>query len=103
LLPRDVFDILTFGWLLFVVDSTLTFIRPKVAYYFGLVLAVIALGETLSQPAHYALVESGALPASITLILGSLAQALLIVLVIYYGVSERRRDPWAWPGANSQA
>jgi hypothetical protein len=102
LLPGEVFDILTFGWFLFVVDGALTFVRPRASYYLGLALAVIALGETLSQPEHYALVESGNLPATVTLVLGSAAQALLIVLVCYYFVSERRRDPWAWPGAKVQ-
>jgi hypothetical protein len=49
------------------------------------------------------LVESGDLSATVTLILGSVAQALLIILVVYYVVSERRKDIWAWPGAESQA
>ncbi|HYA55514.1 MAG TPA: hypothetical protein VED22_01825 [Nitrososphaerales archaeon] len=103
LLPPDVFDILTFGWLLFVVDSVLTFTRPRVSYYLGLVLAVIALSETLTQPEHYALVENGNVPATIILVLGSAAQALLIGSVLWYIISEHRKDPWAWPGAESPA
>jgi len=103
LLPTDVFYILTFGWLLFVADSILTFVRPNVSYYFGLVLGVVALGETLSQPEHYALVENGNVPATVILVLGSVAQALLILMVIYYVIFARRKDPWAWPGAKSQA
>jgi len=102
LLPSDVFYALAFGWTLFVVDSALSFIRPKVSYYLGLVLAVVALGETLSQPEHYALVEGGNVPATIILVLGSAAQALLIGFVLFYLVSERRKDPWAWPGAEPQ-
>jgi len=102
-LPPDVFYVLTFGWVLFVLDSALTFLRPKVSYYLGLILAIVALSQTLSQPAHYALVESGDLPATIILVLGSVAQALLIISVVYYLVSSRRKDPWAWPGAESQA
>jgi len=103
LLPPDVFDILTFGWLLFVADSILTFVRPRVSYYIGLVLAIIALSETLTQPEHYALVENGNVPATLILVLGSVAQALLIVSVLLFIISERRRDPWAWPGAESPA
>jgi hypothetical protein len=99
LLPRDVFEILTFGWALFAIDSVLTFLRPKVSYYLGLVLAAIALFETLSQPEHYSLVESGNLPATVTLVLGSTAQALLIILVGYFLISRRKEDPWVWPGA----
>ena len=103
LLPGDVFEILTFGWLLFLVDSVLTFVRPKVSYYLGLVLAVVALSETLTQPEHYALVENGNVPATIILVLGSVAQALLIGAVVWFIFSERRNDPWAWPGAESPA
>ena len=83
LLPTGVFYILAFGWLLFVLDGALTFFRPKASYYFGLVLAVIALSETLLQPEHYALVENGNVPATIILITGSIAQALLIESVLY--------------------
>jgi len=103
LLPSDVFDILTFGWVLFVADSILTFVRPRISYYFGLVLAIITLSETLAQPEHYALVENGNVPATIILVLGSVAQALLICAVLWYIISERRKDPWAWPGAELPA
>lgn len=103
LLPTNVFYFLIFGWVLFVIDSALTFLRPKISYYFGLVLALLALGETLSQPEHYQLVENGNVPATIILVLGSVAQGLLIAFVLYFLISERRRDPWSWPGAESPA
>ncbi len=103
LVPSDVFYILTFGWVLFVADSVLTFLRPKISFYIGLVLGIVALTETLSQPEHYSLVENGNVPATIILVVGSVAQALLIGTVLYYLVSARRKDPWAWPGAESQA
>jgi len=103
LLPSNAFDFVAFGWVLFLIDSILTFIRPLISYYLGLVLAVLALVETLSQPAHFALVTGGDLLASATIIVGSVAGVLLIVLASYYIVSERRKDPWAWPGAKSPA
>ncbi|HUK80887.1 MAG TPA: DUF350 domain-containing protein [Nitrososphaerales archaeon] len=103
LLPGDVFDILAFGWLLFLFDSLLTLVRPTASYYLGLVLAVVALSETLTQPEHYALVENGNVPATIILVVGSIAQAILIGSVVWFVVSKRRRDPWAWPGAESPA
>ncbi len=103
LVPSDVFYILTFGWVLFLADSVLTFLRPKVSFYMGLVLGVVALTETLSQPEHYSLVENGNVPATIILVVGSVAQALLIGTVLYYLVSARKKDPWEWPGAESQA
>jgi hypothetical protein len=98
LLPTDAFDFVSLGWVLFAVDSALTFARPNISYYLGLVLAVLALASTLSQPAHFALVASGNLLASATIILGSIAEILLIVLAAYYIVTERRKNPWAWPG-----
>jgi hypothetical protein len=103
LLPSDVFWILAFGWFLFVVDSALTFVRPLASYVLGLVLALIALSQTLAQPEHYALVESGNLPATLTLVLGSAAQALIIVFVGYYLIAHRKKDPWAWPSADVPA
>ena len=103
LLPGDVFDILAFGWLLFLVDSLLTLARPTASYYLGLVLAVVALSETLTQPEHYALVENGNVPATVILVVGSIAQALLIGSVVWFVVSKRRKDPWSWPGAESPA
>ena len=102
LLPSSVFYILTFGWVLFLVDGILTFVRPRVSYILGLVLAAIALTETVSQPEHYSLVESGNVPATITLVLGSVAQALIIALVAWYLVAERKKDPWSWPDAPAQ-
>ncbi len=102
LLPRDVFYILLFGWALFAVDSALTFVRPRASYILGLVLAAIALTETVSQPEHYALVENGNLPATLTLVSGSVAEALLIILVVYYLFTERKKDPWAWPDEEAQ-
>lgn len=102
-LPADVFGFVAFGWALFAIDSALTFVRPKASYYLGLVLAFLALYETLSQPAHFALVAGGNLLASATIVLGVAAEALLIVSAAYYILLERRRDSWAWPGTKAQA
>jgi hypothetical protein len=103
LLPSDVFWILAFGWFLFVVDSALTFVRPLASFVLGLVLALIALSQTLAQPEHYALVESGNLPATLTLVSGSAAQALIIAFVCYYLIARRKKDPWGWPSADVSA
>ena len=103
LLPTDVFEILAFGWFLFVVDSVLTFVRPLASYVLGLVLALIALSQTLSQPEHYAIIESGNVPGTVTLVLGSAAQALIIVFVGYFLVARRKKDPWAWPSGSMAA
>jgi hypothetical protein len=102
LLPSDAFGFVAFGWVLFVVDSCLTFIRPMASYYLGIVLGVIALGATLSQPAHFALVGSGAILASATIILGAAAEVLLVIIGAYYVITIRKKDAWEWPGAKSQ-
>lgn len=102
LLPPDAFDFVAFGWVLFVADSLLTFFRPVASYYLGIVLAIVALAATLSQPAHFALVGSGALLASATIISGSVAEVLLVVVGAYYVIAQRSKDPWEWPGAESK-
>lgn len=85
-----VFEILVAGWALFLIDSIITFVRPRISYYFGLVLALLTLSETLTQPQHYALVASGNLEATITLIIGSVTQVGIILAVTYYAVREAR-------------
>jgi len=102
-LPTEVFYFIGFGWALFVVDAVLTFVRPRLSYYLGLVLAFVALFATLSQPEHYALVQGGDTTATVILVVGSAAEVLLIASVVWYIISERRKDPWAWPGAESPA
>jgi hypothetical protein len=102
-LPTFVFDLVTFGWAMFVVDSALTFVRPRVSYFFGLVLAVLALLATLSQPAHYQLIASGDIPATATIVVGSISEVTLIVLVAYFALTQRGKDPWAWPGEENAA
>jgi len=102
-LPTDVFYFIAFGWVLFVADSALTFVRPRISYYLGLILAIVALFATLSQPEHYALVQGGDATATLILVVGSAAEALLIAAVVWYVISARRKDPWAWPGAESPA
>lgn len=103
LLSPDVFDLIAFGWVLFVIDSILTFIRPKISFYLGVVLALIALGETLGQPEHYQLIAAGDLSATATIAIGSVAEALLIILAAYYLYTSRGKDPWAWPGEKPSA
>ncbi len=103
ILPGPVFDFVAFGWILFVVDSILTFVRPVASYYLGFVLAILALASSLPRSAHYALVENGLLIPAATFLVGSAAQVLIIVLVLYHFVSGRKKDEWAWPGAKSVA
>jgi len=101
-LPTDAFGFVAFGWVLFVIDCILTFVRPLASYYLGVVLAVVALGSTLSEPAHFTLVESGNLLASATIVLGSAAEILLAATGVYYLLTRRRTKLQREPGGNSQ-
>jgi hypothetical protein len=102
-LPAIGFDFVAAGWILFVVASALTFVKPKAAFYLAFILAVVALAASLGEPAHYGFLESGDILASATIILGDAAEVLLIVLVPYLMYTQRGKDEWAWPGAKSQA
>ncbi|MDG6963402.1 MAG: hypothetical protein JRN16_01595 [Nitrososphaerota archaeon] len=97
-LPAVVFDSVGFGWVLFVVDSALTFVRPRESYYLGVVLAAAALLATWSQPAHLSLIEGGDLVAAATIIIGTVTEVAIIGLTAYFLAAGKRKDPWAWPG-----
>ena len=90
LLPTFVFDAIAFGWVLWVIDSTLTFLRPNISIYLGLLLAFLTLAATLSQPEHYSLLGSGDVEAAATLVVGSSAQVGIILAVAYRLFAGRR-------------
>jgi hypothetical protein len=90
LVPAEVFAFVAVGWVLFVVDSVLTFLRPRLSYYLAFVLAVLALASSLPETAHYTFIEQGDVVPALIFIVGSAAQILLVVLVPYYFVSARR-------------
>lgn len=81
LLPSAVFDVIALGWVLFVVDAVLLSFRPRAARVLALALALLALASSLPQSAHYAFIEAGEVLPSLTFILGSAAQVLLVILV----------------------
>ena len=101
LVPAFVFDGVAVGWALFLVDSILTFLRPRISFYLGMALAVAALAATLSAPEHYQLIAGGNVPATATLVVGWGSEVLLIVLVGIYIMDLRKKDPWGWPGEGS--
>lgn len=90
-IPDFVFDFVAVGWLLFVVDSILTFARPRPAYLLAFALAILALGSSLPQSSHWAFISNGDLLPAATFVVGSAAQLLLVVLVPYYFATTRRR------------
>ena len=90
LLPSMVFDSIFVGWALFVVDGALTFARPRISYYLGLVLSVLGLSASLPQSAHWAFIENGQLIQSAIFLAGSTVEVLIIVLVVYVLVQSRQ-------------
>ncbi|HME18852.1 MAG TPA: hypothetical protein VKF15_03845 [Nitrososphaerales archaeon] len=92
LLPPFVFDFLATGWVLFLVDGALTFIRPRASYAMAFVLALLALISSLPQSAHYAFIAEGAVLPSVTFVAGTLAQVLLLVLVPFHFLRAKRRS-----------
>ena len=88
--PQEVFDFIAFGWALFVVDSLLTFVRPTISYYLGLILSVLGLSASLPQSAHWAFIENGQLIPSAIFVAGSIFQVLIIGLVALYTIKRRR-------------
>lgn len=91
LLPAMVFDIILVGWVLFVVDGFLTFVRPVASYYLGMALAVLGLATSLPQPEHYTFFQDGQVAAASIFTLGSAAEFAIVVLVAYYVFTSRRR------------
>jgi hypothetical protein len=90
--PSWLFLSVSVGWGLFVVDSVLTFVRPRISYYLAFALAVLAFVSSVPQTAHYAFIEQGLLLPSATFLLGSAVQVLLIVVVPYHLLKTRRRE-----------
>ena len=103
LLPSFVFDFVAAGWVCFVIDSALTFFRPRASFALGLVLAILGLASSLPQPEHYAFFQEGNLAAAATFSIGTIAELLIVGLVAYYFFTGRKQDPWAWPGEEPQA
>ncbi len=93
LLPAMVFDVIFVGWVLFIADSVLTFVRPVASYYLGMALAVLGLVTSLPQPAHYAFFQDGQVLAASIFALGSAAEIAIVVLVAYYVVLSRGQSP----------
>ncbi len=100
LLPPAVFDFITAGWALFVVDGLLTFLRPRVSYYFGSALAALALASSLPQSTHWQFIAQGEVLPSLVFVGGSSMQVAIIALVAYYVIRLLRHDQWSWPDGN---
>ena len=89
--PSFVFEFVAVGWVLFIIDAALTFVRPRASYAFALVLALLALASSLPQSTHWAFVANGDVLPAATFLAGSAVQVILAVLVVYYFVRARMK------------
>ena len=87
--PMLLFEIVAVGWIFFVADSIMTFVRPRVSYMMGFALALLTLLGSLPESSHYAFLAQGEYLQGATFILGSGAQFALLVLVPYYFYKHR--------------
>lgn len=85
------FEFVAFGWVLFIVDAALTFVRPRASYALALVLAILALVSSLPQSAHWAFIANGDLLPAATFLAGSAVQVVLAILVVYYFARARMK------------
>ena len=90
-LPSFVFQVVAVGWVLFVVDGALTFLRPVISYVLAFILAILALGSSLPQSTHWAFVANGDMLPAFTFLAGSAVQVALLFLVAGYFVARRAR------------
>lgn len=89
--PSLVFEFVAVGWVLFVVDAALTLVRPRLAYGFALVLAILALASSLPQSSHWGFVSAGDLLPAFTFLAGSAIEVVLILVALYYFLVARKK------------
>ncbi len=72
------------GWLAYSLVAVLTATGRKVAYPLAFILAILTLAVSLPQPEHFSFVEAGLSLASITFLVGSVLQMMLLILIPVY-------------------
>ena len=88
--PVWVFYSVLAGWVAYLFIAVSIAKDLKIAYPLSLVLAILTLAVSLSQPEHHSLVQAGPSPASLTFIVGSIFQVAVILTVSSYLVLTRR-------------
>ncbi|HYB76532.1 MAG TPA: hypothetical protein VEC08_06210, partial [Nitrososphaerales archaeon] len=78
--PLEVFEIVSIGWVCFVIDCFLTFIRPNASFCIGLILSILGLSASLPQSTHWEFIQEGQLVPSAIFITGSIMQGIIVVL-----------------------
>jgi hypothetical protein len=88
--PSWLFFSVLIGWLAYLVIAVLVTFRRRIAYPLILVLAILTLVVSLPRPEHLAFVAAGISLASITFLVGSALQLILLVLVPAYLLRRRK-------------
>jgi len=91
LVPEWLFYAVFSGWVAYLIVALIAATGHKQAYPIALVLAVMTLLVSLPQPQHYAYVNAGLSLASVTFLVGSILQIMLIILDVIY-ITKRRRS-----------
>lgn len=89
-LPQEVFFSIFGGWSAYLIAAIFVSRGYTKAYPAVLVLAVMTLAVSLTQPAHYAFVTNAQIFAASTFIIGSALQICLIVLIPLFLMRRRR-------------
>jgi hypothetical protein len=93
--PSWLFFSVVVGWLAYLGTAVLVAFGRRMAYPLVLVLAILTLAVSLPQPEHLAFVAAGLSLASITFLLGSALQLILLVLVPAYLLRRRNTARWS--------
>ena len=88
--PSFLFPSIFGGEILWVICAVAVTRRVRWAPYMALVLALITLVLSLSQPTHYSFAESGQIEAFLVFSIGALIQLALIAAVSVFLLRDRR-------------
>lgn len=89
MVPMWFFYSVLIGWLAYVLAAAAVASGRQAAYPFAFVISIITLFVSLPQPEHYAFVSAGLSLASLTFVIGSILQFILIILIPIYLLKRR--------------
>ena len=89
-IPSFLFPSILVGEAIWLACAVAIFRRMRWAPYMAVVLAVITLGVSLSQPTHYTFAETGQIVAFLIFTGGAILQASLLAAVALFVFRSRR-------------
>ncbi|MGA2972529.1 MAG: hypothetical protein ABSE39_07890 [Candidatus Bathyarchaeia archaeon] len=84
LVPTWLFLSVLGGWLAYVIVAILAATGRRIAYPLAFVLSILTLAVSLPQPEHQSFVRAGLSLASLTFLVGSAFQLVLLILIPVY-------------------